>query len=84
MPGFSIRKIILYNFTFDNNKSESGICYKMIIVRDLMLHLGLMANSKHQFLQWDDAAVPMMYLSSLLGQTYLTIRNIREVAMKTV
>ena len=49
-----------------------------------MLHLGLMANSKHQFLQWDDAAVPMIYLSSLLGQTYLTIRNIREVAMKTV
>ena len=39
MPGFSSGKIILHHFHVDNNESELGIGYVMIIGRNLMLQL---------------------------------------------
>ena len=55
----------------------------MIIGRDLMVQLGLTANFKRQFLQWYGATVYMKQPSGLLGQSYLTKRNMREVVMQT-
>ena len=55
----------------------------MIIVRELMVQLGLTADFKRQFLQWDGATVYMKEPSGLLGQANLTKRDMREVVMQT-
>ena len=70
MPEFSSSKIINHHFYVNNDKGESGIGYDMIICRDLMVHLGLTANFKRQFLQWDNATVHMEEPSSLLGKSF--------------
>ena len=59
MSEFSSIKIMEHLFHVNNNKGESGIGYDMIIGRDLMLQLGLLANFKRQVLQWDGVNVPM-------------------------
>ena len=41
----------------------------MIIGCDVMVQLGLSANFKHQFLQWDGVTVPMKAPSCLLGKS---------------
>ena len=67
MPESSIRKIINHRFHVDNNKSESGIGYDMIIGRDLMVQLVLTEDLKRQVIQWDGATVHMKEPSILLG-----------------
>ena len=57
--------------------------YDMIIGRDLIVHLGLTADFKHQGFQWYGATVHMKEPSSLLGQSDLTKREMREVVMQT-
>ena len=44
MPGYSSSKIINHLFHVNNDKGESVIGYDMIIGRDLMVQLGLMAD----------------------------------------
>ena len=51
MTEFSSSKIVNHRFHIDNNKGESGICYDIIMGRDLMVQLGLTANFKRQVLQ---------------------------------
>ena len=46
LPGFSSSKIINHQFHIDNGKGDLGIVYYMIIGRDLMVQLSLMANFK--------------------------------------
>ena len=67
MLEFSIKKILLNHFNVDNNKGELGIGYEIITVHDLMVKIGLMANFKHQVLQWDDTAVPTKDPRILIG-----------------
>ena len=67
MTEFSISKIINHCFHVDNNKSESGIGYDMIIGRDLMVQLGLTEDFQRQVIQWDGATVHMKEPSILLG-----------------
>ena len=55
----------------------------MIIGRNLMVQLGISADLKHKFLQWDSDTVPTKEPRSMLGKTYLTSRKMRKVAMKT-
>ena len=74
MPEFSSNKIIYHCFHVDNDKRESGIGCDMIIGRDLMVHLGLMANFRRQVLQWDGATVYMKEPSNFLGKSNLTKR----------
>ena len=59
MPEFSSSRIINHCFHVKNDKGDSGICYDMIIGREMMLQLGMMTNFKRQVLQWDGAIVHM-------------------------
>ena len=54
----------------------------MIIGHDLMAQLGLSDGFKRQVLEWDDATVTMKEPSGLIGQTYLTSYDMREVVMQ--
>ena len=83
MLELSSSKIINHHFHIDNDKGESGICYDMIIGHDRMVQLVLTTNLKRQVLQWDGDTVHMKDPRNLLGQSDLTKRAIREVAMKT-
>ena len=49
-----------------------------------MVQIGLLADFKRQLLQWDDITVPMKHSSGLLGQTYLTSREMRKVLMNNI
>ena len=80
MSEFSSRNIIQHQFHVNNDKGELGIGYDMIIGRDLMVQLGLPAYFKHQFLQWDGAAVTMKGMSR---QSDITSRNMHKVVMHT-
>ena len=82
IPELSISKIINHYFHVDNDKRESGIGYDTIIGRDLMVQLGLTADFKRQVLQWYGATVHIKDPSSLLGQSDLTKREMREVVMQ--
>ena len=84
MTEFSSSKIINHRFHIDNDKCESGIVYDMIIGRDLMVQLGLMANFNRQFLQWDGATFYIKDPSSLIWKPDLPKREIREVMMQNV
>ena len=66
MPEYYRSKIINHRFHVDNYKGELGIGYDIIIGRDMMVQLVLVAYFKHQVLQWDGAAVPMKEPSGLL------------------
>ena len=59
MPYFSISKIISHRFHVYNNWGKSVIVYDMIIGCDFMDQLGILADFKYKFLQWDGATVPM-------------------------
>ena len=48
MPEFSRRNMLLQRFHVDNNEGESIIGYDMIIGHDLMVHIGLLDDFKHQ------------------------------------
>ena len=48
------------------NKVELSIGYDRIIVHDLMVKLGLMADFKRQVLQWDGTTIPMEEPSVLI------------------
>ena len=55
----------------------------MIICRDLMVHVGLTDNFKHQVLQWDGSTLHIKESSNLLGQSDLTKSKMSEVEMQT-
>ena len=74
MPELSGSKIINHRFHVDNNEGESVIGCDMIIGHDPMVHLGLPADFKRQFLQWDGANVHIKESSNFLGQSDLTKR----------
>ena len=59
MIEFSTGMIIDPHFHVDSNKGESGIGYYTNLGRDLMVQLGLTAELKRQFPQWDGVTVPM-------------------------
>ena len=82
IPLFPSSKRIFHRFYVDNDESESVIGYGMIIGRDLMVHLGLMADFKYQFLQWDFSMLTMKEPRSLLGNN-LTSRKMRWVIIHT-
>ena len=84
MLEFSGSKKINHRFHIDNDKGESGIGYDMIIVRELMVQLGLAANFKRQVFQWYGATAQMKEPSSFIGQSDITKRKMRKVAMKSV
>ena len=54
-PEFSSSKIINHRFHINKYEGESGIGYDMVIGCNLMVKLGLTADFKRQFLQWDGA-----------------------------
>ena len=64
-------------------KGESGIGYAMIIGSDLLVQIGLLAEFKHQVLQWDGVTVPMKEHSGMLGKSDITSREIYEVVIQT-
>ena len=70
MPYFSSSKIILHRFHVDNNEGESDIGYSIIIGRDLMVQLGLLADFKHQVLQWGGLTLPTKEPSDMLGKQF--------------
>ena len=72
MPEFYSRKITEHRFHNENEKIKLGIGYYMIIGHDLMVHLVLTADFRHQVLQWDGATVPMKEPSGLLGKSDLS------------
>ena len=82
MPDVSSRKIINHRFHVNNDKRESGIEYDIIIGRDLMVQLGLMAYFKLQVLQWYGATVYMKEPICLLDKSNLNKRKIQEVVMQ--
>ena len=79
MPKFSIIKIIPHRFHVDNDEGESGIGYDIIIGSGLVLQLGLLDDFELQYLQWYYDTVPIKEPSGMLGKTYLTSREMREV-----
>ena len=83
MTEFSGIKIINHRFHVDNDEVESGIGQEMIIGCDLIVQLGLTSDFKCQVLQWGGTTVDMKEPSSLLGQSGLTKREMREVVMQT-
>ena len=83
MPELSGSRIINHCFHVYNDEGESGICYDMIIGRDLMVQLGFTAYFKLQFLQWDVTTVHIKESRNLLEQSDLTKRKMREVVMQT-
>ena len=56
----------------------------MILVRDLMVQLDLIADFKRKFLQCYGTAVPIKVTIVFLGQQDLTSHNMRKVVMQTV
>ena len=82
IPEFSKNNIIPHKFHVDNNEGESGIGYDMIIGRDLMVQVGFSDNFKRQLLQWDGDIVLMKKPSVLLGQIYITSREMSEVVIQ--
>ena len=50
MTELSGSKVIDHRFHVDNDEGESGICYDMIIGRDVMVQLGHTDNFKRQVL----------------------------------
>ena len=74
MKEFPSSKIINNHFHVDSEKGEWGIGYDMIIGRELMVQIGLMADFKRQVLQWDGATVYINEPISLLGKSNLTKR----------
>ena len=83
MPEFSVKNMILHRFYVDNNEGELGIGYDTIIVRDLMVQIGLMADYKCQVLEWDVSAVPMKDTRGMIGQKYLKNREMSKVSIQT-
>ena len=73
IPEYSSSKVIQHRFRVDIGIGESGIGYETIIGRDLIVKLGLSADFKCQFLQWDSVNVPKKEPIGLLGKPYLTI-----------
>ena len=55
----------------------------MIIFTDLMVQLFLSSDFKRQVLQWYGVTVPMKEPRGLLGQKYLTSREMCKVVMQT-
>ena len=83
MVQFYSSKIIQHIFHIDNNESESGIGYYMIIANYLIMQIGLLDDFKHQVIQQDFVIVPMKEPIGLLCQTDLTSCEIREVVIQT-
>ena len=83
MTELSGRKIINNRLHVDNYEGESGIGYDMIIGHDLMVQLGLTANFKCQFVQWDGNTVHVKESRNFLGQYDLTKRDMHEVVIQT-
>ena len=82
MPELSSSNIINHCFHVDNDEGESGICYDMIIGRDVMVQLGHTDNFKRQVLQWDGTTVHMKESRNLLGKSNLTKREICKVIIQ--
>ena len=83
MPEFSSSKIIEHRFRVDNDKGELGIGYDMVIIHDLMVQLGLLADFKHQALQWDGITVLVKEPRVLQGQSDLTSHEMCKVLIQT-
>ena len=83
LPELSHRKITNHHFHVDNDKGDLGTSYDMIIGRDLMVYIGLMADFNRQVLQWDDDNIHMKEPSSMLGKSDLTKREMRKLVMQT-
>ena len=83
IPEFSNSKIISHHFHVDKNEGKSGIVYDMIIGCYLVVQLVLLVEFNHQVLQWNGITAPMKELISLLGQSYLTIDEMRELVIQT-
>ena len=81
MPDFSSRNIINHCFHGNNDKSELGIGYEMIIGRELMVQLGLTSDCKRQVFQWDGATVHMKEPRGLIGKSNLNKHEMRKVVM---
>ena len=76
-------KTMEYHFHVYNDKVEPGIGSNMIICRDLMVQLGLLADFKRQFIQWDGSTLTMKEPSGMLVKSDLTSIKMREAVMQT-
>ena len=55
----------------NDNKSDTGIKYGMIIGHDLMVHLVLIDSLKRHLLEWDNAIITKKYIGKFTGKTNL-------------
>ena len=75
----SIRNIISQRFYVDNNKGKLVIGYYITIDHELMSQIGLVGNFERQVVQLDNVSLPIKGQISLLGQTYLTSYEMRDL-----
>ena len=80
--GVSSSKINNHCLHVNNGKGKLGIGYDIIIGRDLVLQIGLLADFKCESLQWYGVIVHMKEPISMIGQTAITKREIRKVVMQ--
>ena len=83
MPDFSCRNIFDRPFHVKNDKGEFVIGYDMMIGRDLMIRLVLMADFKRQLPHWDGVTVPMKEPIGLIGKSNLTSCEMHVMVMQT-
>ena len=80
----SRNKIIHHHFHVDNGIGELGIVNDIVIGRDLMVQLGLLANFKHQIFQSNGIITPMKEPNSLIRKSDITSCDMHEVVIKTL
>ena len=83
IPYFYSSNIIPHCFHIDNDEGKSVIGYDMIIGRDLMVKLFVLADFNHQVLQWYGIPALMKEPRGMIGQIDLNICKMREVVMQT-
>ena len=83
MPYFYSSNIIPHIFCVNENQCDIVIVYEIIIGRDLMVKLSLIANFKRKVLEWDNNIVTTKDTGNLLGKPNIAGINMREVAMNT-
>ena len=73
----------MHRFHVDNNEGDLFIGYDVIVGRYLIVQMGQTVNFKHHVIQWDGVLVSMKEPMGLLGQKYLTGREMCKVIIKT-
>ena len=83
MPQLYIIKIAPQYFCVDNDGGNQGVGYGMMIVIDLMLHLGLMTDFKPNIIEWNDTVVTINYMGRRNRQTNISKCDMKQVVLQT-